>query len=121
MIVLDTDVLSAVRRSGDSRLHWWLAGLPETPCISIYSVTEIQVGIASVRGRDPDFARQLSSWLDRMLATTDILPFSVTAARLLGEMQAIDGLRPLEGDLVIAAIAIAESCSLATSACVTTA
>lgn len=114
MIVLDTDILSALRRSGDTPLRRWLANQSETPCLSIYSVTEIQFGIALVRPRDPGFASVLSAWLEQMVASTEVLAFDVAAARLLGEMQAFERLRPLEGDLVIAATAVAAGCAVAT-------
>lgn len=114
MIVLDTDLLSGLRRSADAALRRWLAEREESYCISIYSVTEIQYGIALVRPRDPRFADDLSGWLDQVLAATQVLPFDVAAARLLGEMRAVPQLRRLEGDLVVAATAIVAGVPLAT-------
>ncbi len=114
MIVLDTDVLSGLRDGNNDRLRRWLAALPEAPKLAAYSVAEIQFGIARVRGRDPAFAERLTAWLDRVIAATDILPLTVPAARLAGEMRAVAALQALEGDLVIAATAIAADAGVAT-------
>ena len=114
MIVLDTDVLSGLRDGSNGHLRQWLAALLEAPTLASYSVVEIQFGIARVRGRDPAFAERLSAWLDRVIATTHILPLTAAAARLAGEMRAVTALQALEGDLVIAATALAAGASVAT-------
>ena len=114
MILLDTDVLSGLRARSDGPLHRWLARQGERPCLSVYSVTELQFGIAKVRPRDPSFADVLAAWLDTMLAINEAVPFDVPAARLTGTMKAVSELAHLEGDLLIAATAIVAGMPLAT-------
>ncbi len=114
MIVLDTDVLSGLRRRNSDDLQRFLAELPESPVISVYTVAEVQFGIAQLRGRDPDFTEHLAQWLDHVIETTEILPFDVPAARLAGRMRATEGLSGLEGDLIIAATALAAGAAIAT-------
>ena len=114
MVLLDTDVLSRLRDGRSPRLRSWLASLPEPPAISVFTLLEIQFGIARVRTTDADFSARLARWLDQVIATTDIRPLTTEAACLAGGMRAAPNLETLEGDLVIAATAVTEEMQVAT-------
>ena len=69
MFLLDTNVLSALRRRRrHPQVERWLAA-QRTSDIHISAVTigEKQRGIAQQERRDPTFARDLDAWLRRVL------------------------------------------------------
>lgn len=116
MILLDTDVLSGLRKRDRSpALISWLGAQPETALfISVVTIGEIERGIHLQRPRNPDFADTLAVWLDRLLAVYGdrVLPFDLTAGRLWGALSAQlghDG-----ADLQIAATALAHGLTVAT-------
>jgi len=108
MYLLDTNVISAVRRPDRApRVAAWLRGKPEAALfLSAITIGEIERGIRRQEPRDPDFAADLRAWLDKtMLIFADrILPFGASEARIWGRLsQQIghDG-----ADLMIAATAL---------------
>lgn len=108
MYLLDTNVISAVRRPDRApRVAAWLRGKPEAALfLSAITIGEIERGIRRQEPRDPDFAADLRAWLDKtMLIFADrILPFGAAEARIWGRLsQQIghDG-----ADLMIAATAL---------------
>ena len=70
MFLIDTDVLSALRRRERSPdVVRWISDQRTTDLyLSVVSVGEIERGIVRQRHRDPAFARVLAAWLDSVLA-----------------------------------------------------
>ena len=82
--------------------------------LSVVTVGEVERGIEQQRRRDPDFARELGLWLDRVLGWYGdrILPVDVATARRWGQLSAILG---HEGaDLLIAATALEHGLTVVT-------
>ena len=70
MFLLDTDVLSALRRRNRNpeAIRWLEAQRTSDMHISVVTVGEIERCITQQRQRNPTFARELALWLDRILA-----------------------------------------------------
>ena len=66
MILVDTDVLSALRRSvRDANLEAWFKRQRESDLfLSVVTIGEIERGIERQQAINPEFARALASWLD---------------------------------------------------------
>ena len=116
MYLLDTNVISAVRRPDRApRVAAWLADKSETELyLSVITLGEIERGIHQQTVRNPGFARDLRVWLDRtvLLFADRLLPFGAEDARIWGRLsQEIghDG-----ADLMIAATALAQGATVVT-------
>lgn len=107
MYLLDTNVLSALRRPDRApQVVRWLAGRSEDQLyLSVITLGEIERGIAQQFTRNPNFAADLRAWLDKTVAlfADRILPFDAEAARIWGQMSARLG--NSGADLLIAATA----------------
>ena len=116
MILLDTDVLSMLRRPDRApAVSAWLGRQDEGSLyISVITLGEIERGIALQRRRDPDFARDLSDWVARTVALFGdrLLPFGAEEARIWGRLSAEIG--HTGSDLMIAATALAHNAAVAT-------
>lgn len=114
--LLDTNVISAVRRSGRApAVAAWLRAQPEEALfLSAVTLGEIERGIARQEGRDPGFAADLRGWLDRTarLFSDRILPFGPEEARIWGRLSA--GIGHGGADLMIAATALAHGATVVT-------
>jgi toxin FitB len=107
MILLDTVVLSEIRKSRPSaNVMAWLKGQREDQLyISVISIGEIARGIEKASKADPEFAQAFAQWLDMLqrLYADRILPITPPIAKLWGELSAKQG---HDGaDLLIAATA----------------
>ena len=116
MFLIDTDVLSTLRRRERSPdIVRWIAAQRTTDLyLSVVSIGEIERGIAGARRRDPALARSLAGWLDTLIAlyAERILPVDLSAARRWGRLSAAMG---HEGaDLLIAATAIENGLTVVT-------
>jgi predicted nucleic acid-binding protein len=83
MYLLDTNIVSELRRP---RPHGavlaWISAVPaQALFLSAVSVGEIQAGIELTREQDPDKARELEQWLDRVAANYGILPMDAAVFR----------------------------------------
>ncbi len=69
MFLVDTDVLSALRRGerNPGAARWLAAQRTSDLYLSVVTIGEIERGIERQQGRDPEFAQALSAWLDRVL------------------------------------------------------
>lgn len=116
MFLLDTDVLSALRR-GDRNpeaVRWVEKQRTADLHISVVTVGEIERGIAQQQRDNPSFAGDLGLWLDRVLSlySDRILPVDTATARRWGHLSATLG---HEGaDLLIAATAIEHGLTVVT-------
>ena len=83
MYVLDTNVVSELRRP---RPHGavldWIADAPANQLfVSAVTVGEIQAGIEITRQQDAAKAEELEDWLDKVLASYNVLPMDAPAFR----------------------------------------
>lgn len=116
MYILDTNVISAVRRTDRApQVRAWLTGKSEAELfLSAITVGEIARGIRQQEGRDPDFATDLRRWLDRttQLFSDRVLPFGAEDAKIWGRLSADIG-HP-GADLMIAATALYHNATVVT-------
>jgi predicted nucleic acid-binding protein len=108
MYLLDTNVISAVRRPDRApRVASWLQGKAEADLfLSVITLGEIERGIRQQERRNHDFAADLRRWLDRtMLIFADrLLDFGAEEARIWGRLSHEIG--HAGADLMIAATAL---------------
>ncbi|ARU03104.1 type II toxin-antitoxin system VapC family toxin [Yoonia vestfoldensis] len=108
MYILDTNVISAVRRPDRApKVAAWLRGKAEQDLfLSVVTLGEIERGIRQQEARDPGFAQDLRSWLDQtiMLFSDRLLSFQAEDARIWGRLSAEIG--HTGADLMIAASAL---------------
>ena len=116
MFLLDTDVLSALRRRErhPEAVRWVETQRTADLNISVVTVGEIERGITQQQPRDPSFAGELALWLDRVLAwySDRILLVDAATARRWGKLLATlghDG-----ADLLIAATALEHGLTVVT-------
>ncbi|MGR3321925.1 MAG: type II toxin-antitoxin system VapC family toxin [Pseudooceanicola sp.] len=116
MYVLDTNVISAVRRPDRApQVAAWLRGRREsTLFLSVITLGEIERGIGRQEGANPDFAADLRAWLDRtvLLFSDRILPFGAEDARIWGRLTQQIGHNG--ADLMIAATALRHGATVVT-------
>lgn len=116
MFLIDTDVLSALRRRDrhPEVVRWLQAQRTADLYLSAVTVGEIERGIARQQRRAPSFARELSLWLDRVLAWYGdrILDVDVPTARRWGRLSG--DLGHDRADLIIAATALEHGLTVVT-------
>ena len=116
MFILDTNVLSAVRRPDRaSQVRAWLSSKSESELfLSVITVGEIERGIRLQTRSNPAFAHDLQIWLDRtMLVFADrLLSFTAEDARIWGRLSAEIG--HSGADLMIAATALRHGATVVT-------
>lgn len=114
--ILDTNVISAVRRADRApQVAAWLAERAESELyLSVITLGEIERGIRLQEPRNPDFARDLRLWLDRTMTVfaDRVLDFTARDARVWGELSARIG--HTGADLMIAAQALARDAIVVT-------
>jgi len=108
MYILDTNVISAVRRTDRApTVAAWLRGKAEQDLfLSVITLGEIERGIRQQETHDPVFARDLQNWLDRtvLLFSDRLLSFGAEDARIWGRLS--DDIGHAGADLMIAATAL---------------
>ena len=116
MYILDTNVISAVRRPDRApKVAAWLQGKAEQDLfLSVITLGEIERGIRQQEKRDPGFAGDLKIWLDRtvVLFSDRLLPFEAEDARIWGRLSAEIGHNG--ADLMIAASALRHAATVVT-------
>ena len=116
MFLLDTDVLSALRRRDrHPEATGWLASQQTSDLhLSVVTVGEVQRGIVQQERHNPSFARDLASWLARMLTWYGdrVLPFDISTAQRWGHLSASLGHDSV--DLMIAATALEHGLTVVT-------
>ena len=116
MFLIDTDVLSALRRRERApEVARWLATQRSSDLyLSVVSIGEIERGLTGVQGRDPCFADRLEEWLDALLRIYGdrILPVDLAVARRWGRLSA--DFCHTGADLLIAATALEHGLTVVT-------
>lgn len=116
MYILDTNVISAVRRPERApQVAAWLRGKAESDLfLSAITIGEIARGIARQARLDPAFAADLGAWLDRTVQVfaDRILPFTAEDARIWGRLSHEIG--HAGADLMIAATALSRDAVVVT-------
>jgi predicted nucleic acid-binding protein len=114
--VLDTNVLSAVRRPDRApKVAAWLQGKPEAALfLSVITLGEIERGIRAQDRQNPAFAADLRAWADRTvrLFSDRLLPFGAEEARVWGRLSQEIGHGG--ADLMIAATALVRGATVVT-------
>lgn len=107
MFLLDTVVLSELRKKErNPGLSEWVSHQSGADLfLSVVSIGEIERGICSVAEKDPEFAKRLTSWRDKLLMVyaDRLLPVSVAIARQWGRLSVEAG--NAGADILIAATA----------------
>jgi len=105
MYILDTNIISAVRRPDRApKMETWLRGKREQDLfLSVITLGEIERSIRQQETRDPGFAHDLRTWLDRTVSffSDRLLSFEAEDARIWGHLSAKVG--HTGPDLMIAA------------------
>ena len=116
MLILDTDILSLLRRPERMpQLAAWRAGIDDAMLFTtVVTMGEIERGIHRQRRTDPQFAKSLSDWarvIERAFADR-ILAFDASAAQIWGRLTVERGYE--SADLLIASIALSRDASVVT-------
>ena len=116
MFLLNTDVLSALRRRerNPRAVRWVETQRTANLHLSVVTIGEIERGITQQKRRNPSFAQDLAGWLDRVLAWYGdrILPVDTGTARRWGQLSATLG---YDGaNLLIAATALENGLTVVT-------
>lgn len=120
MFLLDTNVISELRKAGDGRadanVTAWLAQEDAASFfISAITLMELEIGILQVERRDPIQGARLRAWMDtRVLPefTQRTLPIDATVALRCARLHVPDP--RTERDALIAATAIVHGMTVAT-------
>ena len=116
MFLMDTDVVSALRRPerNPAPTRWLEAQQASDVYLSVITIGEIERGIARQTRQNPDFARDLAQWHERILSwfSDRILPVDIAIASRWGRLSASVGNESV--DLLIAATALEHGFTVAT-------
>lgn len=114
--LLDTDVLSALRRRNrnPSVVRWLETQRTADLYLSVVTIGEIERGISRQRDRDLAFASELADWLDKVLTWYGdrVLAVDTGTARRWGQLSEMLG--HTNADLLIAATALEHGLTVAT-------
>ena len=116
MFLIDTDVLSALRRREryPEVARWMSRQRAADLYLSVVSIGEIERGVIRQQRSNPDFARTLALWLDSVITLygEHILGVNLAIARRWGQLSArIDN---DSADLLVAATALENGLSVVT-------
>ncbi len=116
MFLIDTDVLSALRRrERHPKIVDWLNRQATTDLyLSVVTIGEVERGITQQKRHNPEFARRLTLWRESVLASYGdrILDVDLPIARRWGRLTADLGHRAV--DLMIAATALQHGLTVVT-------
>lgn len=114
MYLLDTNVISEVRRNSPQAVQWICSVDPQLVFLSVVTFGEISRGIVRKQTTDPAFAGRLSNWLQLLRSEFSgrTLPIDEIVAIEWGRITA--GRSRGAGDCLIAATAIAHRATLVT-------
>ena len=116
MFLLDTDVVSAMRRRDrhPSATRWIESQRTADLHLSVLTIGQIERGITRQQDRDPKFAHELAQWLDKILAWYGdrVLAVETGVARRWGQLSEVLG--HTNADLLIAATALEHGLTVVT-------
>jgi predicted nucleic acid-binding protein len=118
VILIDTNVVSALRRPGradPSLVRWAKTTLVAQLYLSVVSLMELEVGVLLVERRDAAQGAVLRAWLENQLLpqfASRILPVDEAVARRCAALHVPD--RRSDRDALIAATAIVRGMAVAT-------
>ena len=116
MFLIDTDVLSALRRREryPQVARWMSRQRAADLYLSVVSIGEIERGVIRQQRSNPDFARTLALWLDSVITLygEHILGVNLAIARRWGQLSARIGND--SADLLVAATALEHGLSVVT-------
>lgn len=117
MYLLDTNVISALRRGLRANVHvmaWFHRQQAEALYLSVMTLGEVQQGIAMLQPRDPEQAARLQEWLHGLVRDYKrrVLPVTADIARAWGALTARQP--PPIVDALITATALAHDLILVT-------
>lgn len=120
MFLLDTNVISELRKAGDGRadanVTAWLAQEDAASFfISAITLMELEIGVLQVERRDPVQGARLRPWLDNKVLpefAERILPIDATVALQCARLHVPD--RRAERDALIAATAMVHGMAVVT-------
>ena len=120
MFMLDTNVISELRKVGDGRADpkvvAWLSGVDAARLyLSAITVLEIELGILRVDRRDPDQGARLRTWMDRHVMpefADRILPVDASTALRCARLHVPDP--RADRDAYIAATALVHGMTVVT-------
>ncbi len=116
MFLIDTDVLSALRRREryPEVARWMSKQRAADLYLSVVSIGEIERGVVRQQRSNPDFARALALWLDSVITLygEHILGVNLAIARRWGQLSARIGND--SADLLVAATALEHGLSVVT-------
>lgn len=108
MYLLDTDVMSALRRADrNPRVGSWMKSISPTEAyLSVVSIGEIERGVVRQRRKNPPHAIELENWLGSVIGDFGerILPVTLSVAQHWGSLSGALGHN--DPDLIIAATAL---------------
>lgn len=114
MFLLDTNVVSALRKKEAAAVQWLSSQQRGTTWLSVITLGEVRRGIEMKRRKDPEAAHHLASWLAEMRGEFGRRVLGVDEAVAL-EWGRISALRTCgEADSLIAATAIVNNLLLVT-------
>lgn len=120
MYLLDTNVVSELRKAGTGRADpavtsWAAAVDPLDLYLSVITIMEIEIGVLRLERRDSTRGELLRSWLEHQVLTAfagRILPVNITVARRCARMLVPDP--KADRDALIAATAEAQGLTVVT-------
>jgi predicted nucleic acid-binding protein len=86
--LLDTNVISELRKTrSHGAVMAWISGMEEARLfVSAVTLGELQVGIERTRRQDPLKASELERWIDRLPASSQVLPMDTACFREWGRI-----------------------------------
>jgi len=120
MFLLDTNVISELRKTGDGRadphVTAWVAAHDARDCyLSCIAAMELELGVLRIERKDPQKGARLRTWLnDRVLPAFDqrILPIDTTIALQCARLHVPDP--RADRDALIAATALTHGLTVVT-------
>jgi len=120
MYVVDTNVLSELRRArtgrADKQVAAWAATVaPSALFISVVTVLELELGVLMTERRDVAAGAFLRAWLDDQVLPSfagRVLPVDIAVARICAKLHVPD--RRQERDALIAATALVHGMTIVT-------
>lgn len=115
MFLLDTNVISELRkaRPHGAVLDWYARHAAQGLFLPSVALFELQAGVEATREDDLAKAVEIERWIDRIVASTEVLPWDAASARLTAQWMHTRPPELLE-DAMIAAIAVTNRLAVAT-------